>query len=347
MFLMSPGLTASNPAPDVDFLRRRKIRLDNPERSLTDQLDNVLHSPSLVDLKGRSANASLIEVEDWEIQLPKSTPSLMDSALKIADIRQSVQYVNVASLAVLVYDYFQTLELEVELVWKSSWSISKVVFLLARYPTFVDVPLILYYTLNQGMSYDTCSVVNAVTSWSTAVGIGMAEVILLLRTYALWNNSRKVLIALIVLYISIYTPVVVVLAIFLRSLQHGAPPLPIIRGCYPVSGSNILFADFVLLMLYESTVMVLTIWIGVKRYLHSRNRLVMTLYRDGVSYFIYIFMISCSYIIVLLACPPEYVDLLNTFQRVMHSILSTRILLHVRDTARAQTSFTFPIALNK
>ncbi|KAF9465487.1 hypothetical protein BDZ94DRAFT_1307090 [Collybia nuda] len=269
----------------------------------------------------------------------------MDNALKIANIRQSVQVCEsvlkilyfdslklidfIASFAVLVYDYFQTLELEVELIWKSTWSIGKVVFLLARYPTFVDVPLILYYTLNQGMSYDTCSVVNAATSWSTAVGIGMAEVILLLRTYALWNNNRK----------SIYTPAVIVLTMFLRSVQHGAPPLPIIRGCYPVSGSNILFADFVLIMLYESTVMALTIWIGIKRYLHSRSRLVKTLYQDGVSYFVYV--------IVLLACPPEYVDLLNTFQRVMHSLLSTRILLHVRDTAQAQTPLTFPVSLNK
>lgn len=64
--------------------------------------------------------------------------------------------------------------LQVDLIWKSKWTFSKVVFLLARYPTFVDVPLILYCewvviprvclwscaheipedTLNRGMSYD-------------------------------------------------------------------------------------------------------------------------------------------------------------------------------------------------
>ncbi|KAG5637157.1 hypothetical protein H0H81_005601 [Sphagnurus paluster] len=32
----------------------------------------------------------------------------------------------------------------------------------------------------------------------------------------------------------------------------------------------------------------------------------------------------------------EYVDLLNTLQRVMHSVLSTKIMLHVRATARSR-----------
>jgi hypothetical protein len=41
----------------------------------------------------------------------------------------------------------------------------------------------------------------------------------------------------------------------------------------------------------------------------------------------------CQAVILTVAChisQPELVDLLNTFQRVMHSVLSTRIVLHVR-----------------
>ncbi|KAG5651266.1 hypothetical protein H0H81_009259 [Sphagnurus paluster] len=38
-------------------------------------------------------------------------------------------------------------------------------------------------------------------------------------------------------------------------------------------------------------------------------------------------------IIVLLAGPPQYLDLMTTFQRVVHSILSARIILQTRASA--------------
>jgi len=144
---------------------------------------------------------------------------------------------------------------------------------------------------------------------------------------------------------AIYIPVIVILVIFLNSLQYGAPPLPTVVGCHPTQGSDILFADFVLLMIHETTVMILTLWVGVRRLRHSRSRLVTTLYKDGIFYFISLFLISAGNIVVLVAGPPEYVDLLNTFQRVLHSILSTRILLHVRQAARGDWANS--IALSK
>ncbi|KAF9462778.1 hypothetical protein BDZ94DRAFT_1236571 [Collybia nuda] len=122
-----------------------------------------------------------------------------------------------------IFDYFLTLELEVELIWKARWTLGKVAFLLARYPTFVDVPLILVYSLSPNLSFQTCSLLNYVTSYS-----------------------------------------------------------------------KILIVDFILLMVNETS---------IKRYRNSRNRLVITLYKDGILYFVYIFLISTTYIIILLACP--------------------------------------------
>ncbi|KAF9463484.1 hypothetical protein BDZ94DRAFT_1163991, partial [Collybia nuda] len=110
-------------------------------------------------------------------------------------------------------------------------------------------------------------------------------VILLLRTYALWSNSAKILLFLGILFIMIYVPALVVLGIFLRSTRYGEPPLPTISGCYSIAGSNILMVDFVLIVVYESVITALTVWIFVHRYRHSRNRLVDTLYRDGILYF--------------------------------------------------------------
>lgn len=258
----------------------------------------------------------------------------MTAAEHSAFLLQIVKYVNVASLTILVTDYLQTLELEIELIWRAKWGLVKILFLFARYSTFFDVPLVLYYSLAPRPSNQKCLVIYSIASWSTCFGIEVSEAILVVRTYALSGNSRNILIYLLIQFVVISTAVLVILVIFLRSLRYGTPPLPTVMGCYPTEGSKILFADFVLLMLNETAIMILTLWIGIKRYRHSRNPLIVTLYRDGIFYFIYLFLISAANIVVLVVGPPELIDLVDTFQRVMHSILSTRILLHVRNTGR-------------
>ncbi|KAF8060221.1 hypothetical protein FPV67DRAFT_1674180 [Lyophyllum atratum] len=281
--------------------------------------------------------------------------SLVVSASRL----QTVKYINVASGAVLVFDYFQTFAMEVEFFWTPEWNIGKVLYLFARYTAFFDVPLVIYCAsipalfsnslieftwdfsfadaLASNVSHKTCYQVYAVSAYSTLIGIAFSEAIMILRTYGLWANNRKILIFLLTFLAFIVIPALIILSIFLKSLKYGAPPLPTVTGCYPTAGSIVLFVDFVLIILLECTIMSLTVWIGVKHFRHSRNRLVYTLYRDGIFFFVYLFLISAGNIVVLVAGPPEYVDLLNTFQRVMHSILSTRIMLHVRDTARSDT----------
>lgn len=88
-------------------------------------------------------------------------------------------------------------------------------------------------------------------------------------------------------------------------LVDGEPPLPVIRGCFDVAGSEILFVAFLLLIVYEISkpqtifianfnlrfiaVFVLTMWVGVKRYRHTHNQFIVVLYRDGIVYFGLIF----------------------------------------------------------
>lgn len=160
--------------------------------------------------------------------------------------------------------------------------------------------------------------------------------------------------------------------------------------------------------------MVLTIWIGIKRFRHSHNHLITVLYRDGIFYFVYLFregscylgpsqafdaMTSCSDLCcqchrhtcwtcesqmiassIMSSCPLDRTSSLTfstrssfshhlkychsdlwrrrltiRFQRIMHSVLSARIMLHMREAARidghedktADTSLTFMSTQNR
>ncbi|KAJ7186058.1 hypothetical protein C8R46DRAFT_1289542 [Mycena filopes] len=254
-----------------------------------------------------------------------SVPSPPMAALAhSATLLQQVKYMDVASMTILLYDYLLSLELEISLVWGTRWSLSKIFYLCARYPPFIDVPIVLWYELQPNIDIKNCFPLYASSSW------GAFFAILVLRTYALLGCNNRFLTWFVIQYVAIACATVVILSLFLKSLKFGAPPLPTVVGCQLVDGSLILVVAFILVLLNETILMICTLWVGVKRFRHSNNRLITTLYRDGISYFVLLFcrwfssmlahgllisskVISAANLAVLIWGPLELVDLFNTY----------------------------------
>jgi len=160
----------------------------------------------------------------------------------------------------------------------------------------------------------------------------MAEAILVLQTHALWSRSSWFKIFLTIEYMIIHVSVIVITAIFLRNIQYDPSPSPMMVGCYAITMSKIAIGDYLLVMLHEIIILALTLWIGIKSHRHSRSLFVTHLLRNGILYFIGIILISAGNVVTLVTGPREFHRLFTTIQRVMHSVLSARILLHVRQT---------------
>ncbi|KAJ7301165.1 hypothetical protein DFH08DRAFT_1090329 [Mycena albidolilacea] len=270
------------------------------------------------------------------MEVSGESPESMAADIQSAFLLQQVKYMHVASITILVFDYLLSLNLEVSLVWGTKWSLTKIFYVLARYPPFIDVPLILWFELTPNIDTKICLPLYVFTSWGVVFGIATAEALLVLRTYALMGCSARALTALVTQYIAFALITIVVVSLFLKSLKFGQPPLAIVAGCHLVDGSIILVVAFILALWNETVLMICTLWVGVKRFRHSNNPLIKTLYRDGISYFVLLFLISAGNLAVLIWGPVELVDLFSTFLRVMHSVLSTRIVLHVRATDRRE-----------
>ncbi|THH18065.1 hypothetical protein EW146_g2864 [Bondarzewia mesenterica] len=82
-----------------------------------------------------------------------------------------------------------------------------------------------------------------------------------------------------------------------------------------------------------TVILALTLVKGIPQYRQSNSPLIISLYRDGIMYYIYLFVLSVINVTVLLTAPREYANLLSLLQRVLHSVLSSRILLHLRQAA--------------
>ncbi|KAJ7206051.1 hypothetical protein GGX14DRAFT_568511 [Mycena pura] len=112
-----------------------------------------------------------------------------------------VYYMKAAFLTLLVYDTLLQLNEEYLHVWRSRWTLIKFLYLWTRYSTFVGTvgPLAhLAYA-----SPLTCDGVTAFTFIFSVVGIGVAEMILMIRTYTLYERSKKLLVFFFVMWSSL------------------------------------------------------------------------------------------------------------------------------------------------
>ncbi|KAL5522139.1 hypothetical protein ACEPAF_1996 [Sanghuangporus sanghuang] len=230
----------------------------------------------------------------------------------------------------LVYDvFFVTFDREVALVWTARWNLGKVLFFLNRYLPFFDTFLSLHLLLGKNTDKGCLLGFSAVT-WLIVVGIIVAEAILMLRTYAIWERKRSIFITLILLGCGTFIPGIIVTQFEVESLAYVANPN---GGCTKTKPSSpVIFVAFLLLILCETTIVILTLVRARHHYLsrQTRSPLIWQLYKDGLLYYVYLLAFSLVNLITAVAAPPAYTNWLTTPQRVMHSLLCTRVLLHIR-----------------
>ncbi|KAI0080221.1 hypothetical protein K474DRAFT_1769667 [Panus rudis PR-1116 ss-1] len=247
-----------------------------------------------------------------------------------AKIKQDVTYLDLVAAAVLMYDYILTLPREIQYVWPSKMSLGKVLFLMTRYPVFAETTLVLYHQFAV-MGPGTCDAVYKTIGFQLGTGTLIAETILAMRTWVIWHRNKYVGLALASGLVLFWTPVFYFLAQALNSLVFTNPPNPNTPGCFLLSQKDILFVVFILISCFETLILALTLVRFTGSYSHSRTSLIRVIYRDGVLNYVYLATLSICNVVVLTTAPHGYSTLLSALQRCIHSILSARVLLNMRE----------------
>ncbi|KAJ7159672.1 hypothetical protein C8R46DRAFT_1108831 [Mycena filopes] len=213
--------------------------------------------------------------------------------------------------AVKVFDYCITFNLEYTLIWPSRWSLTKILYVLSRYPAFFDVPLVLYY-LTPTVSLEHCAQLNTAIAAGNVFGIAVAEAIFVLRTYALSGRRRKILYIFGGIYTACVLAVVAMMGTFLRNMRYSPPPADI-PGCNLTGGPFLLVGfSFILVLLNETALTSYTLYLGFKTYRHSHSPLIATMYRDGIMYYVFLCVGSAANVAILIGAPKQLRELLNT-----------------------------------
>ncbi|KAJ7916487.1 hypothetical protein B0H13DRAFT_1997399 [Mycena leptocephala] len=243
-----------------------------------------------------------------------------------------------ACATILVYDLVCTLDQEIQYVWPQPWSMSTALFLLNRYLPFVDTFLSLSAKFTR-ISPDECARRNKAVAWLSLFGIMLSEGILMLRTYAIWERKRGVLFFLCGLALCAFLPIVVFVRIETQTLNYTVNPMDSdALGCFLSHAGSILIYGYLLIMVSETAIAVLTAIKAYRDLRRSRVPWILKLYRDGMLFYVYLLVISICNVLVPIMAPPMFANWLGTPQRVVHSVLCTRVLLLILRRRRIVTS---------
>jgi hypothetical protein len=231
-----------------------------------------------------------------------------------------------ASATVLVLDYLFTLDEEINYIWMQPMGFGSILFLLNRYLPFVDTFLALYSQMSI-VSPQQCKSLYMVITWLLASGLCVSELILLLRTFAVWQRNSRIFFGLTAMAVSTWAPGIAITFLEIRSFRFEPVPDGAV-GCNLVAASKLIMVTFVLLALSETVVCVLTVIKGVQHLRTSSHSWVKHVYRHGLLFYFYLLIITIINMVVpLVAAEPLYKNYLAIPQRVFHSIFCNRVIL--------------------
>jgi len=243
------------------------------------------------------------------------------------------KYFNVASAVILIFDTLENFGDEVDLIWRQRLTVGKALYLASRYMAFIDVSLMLLYLFDSHLEPKICHRLYVTTTYFTLVGACTAELVLLIRIYAIWKQSMRILAFLTFISLTLFVTSILNLNIHnnIKTLIFLPSPVPIIIPCFLPKAQIRAFVDFGCLVVMDLTILVLTTWGCFKIWKENASSpLIVTFYRDGVLYFICLFAVSLANVVVFILGDPEQQGILVELQRVLHSVLSARIILNLR-----------------
>jgi len=256
---------------------------------------------------------------------------------------QTTNYLYFSMFVLSIYDWLISLDYEVKHIWQSEWNISKILFIITRYGTLLDMPMkVAIFAARYGVvDSDACNILLKATTWLTLLGMSVSELILLLRTIAIYSRSKRVAVPLSIAYVVGVVVGITINWYYFHTTLVGAPLNNGLGGCYIEQKNNriVLQSSLLLLLAFELAVVILTVRRKFSD-LHSGTPLLKVVYRDSFGFFLVLFALTLSAVLVHVLGPPHFNWLMIASVRVVHSIICCRILLNLRRVASAGGDLT-------
>ncbi|KAG2122388.1 hypothetical protein BD769DRAFT_1777196 [Suillus cothurnatus] len=254
-----------------------------------------------------------------------------------------------ASMATIwIYHYACSFHEEWTFLLRSQWSKVKSLYVITRYLPFIIVTANLYLDFTSNNNPSKCRVLGNMDS-----GLGVISVIcsectsrspiklcvsdlihpgfFILRTYALWNKNRILLITILSVFFTFLVVSFIIDFTAAIPAAYVTSTIPGITGCYDSTSSTSfqLFIQFLLLSVFQLGLMILTLIRAIQSWRIDSSHLYVVLIRHNIFYYACGFSFSLVNIFTSLLLQDAYQNLFYEFQVTILAILATHMHLYL------------------
>ncbi|KAH8088966.1 hypothetical protein BXZ70DRAFT_1011474 [Cristinia sonorae] len=243
----------------------------------------------------------------------------------------TVRYAELGASSIVVYEHLMTLDDEINLIWRSRWSIGKCLFLLNRYSVLSVV------IFNNFVLFSPNITDEALNGLTGKVQLGLSPSRLQsLRVYAMYAGNTAVLILMASTFLAGFITSTVLMITAMIKYKAISHPAPDILFCLPVDLPRDFYAFWIPILLSETVLCVLALWCGVQNYLQLRGvqrsaqSLIRILIRDSVIYFMVIFAVYLCNLIIWFSNNPSKLQSAVGYTVAMSGVMGNRLVTNVR-----------------
>lgn len=253
---------------------------------------------------------------------------------------QTTRYAQLASSSIIVYDHVVTFDQEVELIWSSSWSAGKVLFLINRYYSLFSVIFNNYGFFSTTLSDSFCLHFFKWQGWTGLIACIIAEMILQMRIYAMYSLNKKVLICMVISFIASISTSAWIMGTVVGSVNAKAIKIPGGTFCMPGTVQTNFFIFWIPMLAFECLLCGLALFRGFQTFrsegtLYQNGRhLVGILIRDSILYFLVICTTYTTCLLVWIIGPTSLLEVPVGFSVAMSCVLANRVVFNVREVNR-------------
>lgn len=242
---------------------------------------------------------------------------------------QISSYIYTSMATFWTYGYVCSLHEEWTFLLLSRWTKVKFLYVVARYVPFFLFASHLYMNFTPDENPNKCLILDHICSCFSLLSVLCSESFFVLRTYALWNNNRIVLAALLTAFLAAGVTSVGLFFGLSGTVPFQTSPIPGISGCYQPSDSIGFFVPYILLSALELGLISLTLVRALQTWQTANTHLFTVLLKHNIFY--YACGLFCSVVNVLasLLLHHAYKAMFQDFQFIILAILATHMHLYL------------------
>ncbi|KAG2079167.1 hypothetical protein BDR04DRAFT_23420 [Suillus decipiens] len=247
---------------------------------------------------------------------------------------QLFTYISISTATFWTYDFVFSLHEEWTFLLRSRWTKVKGLYITARYVPFALIIADLYLALAQNENPKKCQTWIDISASFGAISFIFSESFFVLRTYALWNNNKIVLVTTLSALFAVFLSYIFVLLFDSDVTTPSAfPGMP---GCYWSSQGVRLFLPFVLVFVFQLGLSCLTMIRVIQSWRSAKGPLYLMLVKHNIFYYACGLLFSVVNVLFPILVLDEYLLYfsLEGLQIFILAILATRMHLHLWHTER-------------